>query len=139
MVDNRHDPAIGQPGPTPGRLNAVQRHFHVRNSLSVAILLAVLVLGLAECGTSPSTSPTTSSTARAKTISLPTVVGMFTTEATEELHNAGLRTDTANASYSNIAPLGMVMNQQPVPQSKVAKGSTVTLAKSLGPSPAPGT
>ena len=67
-------------------------------------------------------------------VSIPNVVGLSATDASNQLGQAGFQVSTQQQSSSSV-PVGKVISTNPSANSKAAKGSTVTIVVSTGPTP----
>jgi serine/threonine-protein kinase len=67
-------------------------------------------------------------------VALPNVIGRELSDAANILGRAGLTT-AVQTQNSDTVPLGQVIRTEPGPNSSVARGSTVTLVVSAGPTP----
>lgn len=68
-------------------------------------------------------------------VRVPKLTGVSQDTALRRLEAAGLIAGDANTAYSSTAPEGRVLRQNPAAGTRVAPGTTVRLAVSLGPDP----
>ena len=68
----------------------------------------------------------------AANISVPDVTGMTTAQATVQLQNHGLKLGNVK-QIASTAPVGTVVSEQPTANTKVTRGTAVTLTVSSGP------
>ena len=99
-------------------------------AVALALLLAAAALGVAlgKGGSSPPVASTTP-------VSVPQVVGMPKAAAVARLQATGLRLGQVFLQYSSTTPAGIVIVMTPQPGATLIKGSSVSLAVSLGPLP----
>ncbi len=68
---------------------------------------------------------------------MPDVIGMSQSEAVDTLYSAGLIVGDISEQYSETMPSGHVINQDPLPQTRIVWEDPVNLLVSLGPSGGP--
>jgi beta-lactam-binding protein with PASTA domain len=150
------NPAAGQKLPLGGTVQVttatgVQVPLVIGQTQSAATgTLSAIGLRLAVTATTPSTQPPgtvltqnpaagqmlplggTVQVTVAGLVTVPSVVGMTTAQATQLLEPLSLKL-VIGGSVANSAPAGTILSQSPVANTQVQPGSTVTVQTSLGP------
>lgn len=70
---------------------------------------------------------------RSRLITIPDVVGLDATQASDDIESAGLIVGEKSTQVSTSVPIGRVISQEPAPGSRVSPGTPVLLIVSAGP------
>ena len=129
-----HDPVSGEetaaipPAAITQSIPQVGRHRRRHGRGILVMLLAVLTVAVAAWGAWSYVIP--------HSHAIPSVVGLTTDEADQQLHDLGFTVQLATGRF-DAQPKGTVLEVDPAEGTSLREGETVTLTPSLGPPPVP--